>query len=188
MNLTPELIQAMVKLHKDHHKNLLKIKEFLTPMVVEKQSGKGYKHSYIPTSDLLNIVNPILSKCDLAISCLFSGDDLVVMLIHPSGGYLQSRVWLTKEQVGRTPDGVQWRASRFTIMRRTAILGILNIDDGSPDDDGNDSEGNYHGSSKNEIIDTKGAEVVEAVKKKIKEMEIKPVKSQEGKKTNTTTK
>ena len=182
MKITPEFVQALNKLHKDHHHDLLKIKEYLSKMVVEKTSGKGYEHYYIPTSDLLNIINPILCECGLSMNSMFQGDDMVTVLSHQSGGYFVSRTYISVLREGKDPDGVQWRASRFTILRRTAILGLLNIDDGSPDDDGNISERNYHGKSQNEIIDVKGQEVVEGVKKKLESMKVKPVASQEGKK------
>lgn len=175
-SLTPGLVEAVCKLHIDHHQDLLTIKNHLQKMVVEKSSGKGYEHYFIPTSDLLDIVNPVIAKCDLTIFSLFYNDDIVTMLVHPSGGFVMSSTYLSKPQEGKTPDSAQWRASRFTILRRTMILGLLNIDDGSPDDDGNIASKNLYGASTNEILEQKGEVVVENTLKTIKEMNIKTVK------------
>lgn len=179
--ITPDMIRAVCKLHTDHHDKLLKIKEYLQKMVVEKPSGKGYEHHFIPTSDLLDIINPLIADCNLTIFSLFDGDDIVTALVHPSGGCMVSRTYLSKPQEGKTPDSAQWRASRFTILRRTMILGLLNIDDGSPDDDGNVASKNLYGGSTNEILEQKGEVVVENTLKTIKAMDIKTVKPKKPK-------
>lgn len=180
MNLTPELIGALNKLHQDHHQELLKIKEHLTKMVVEKQNGKGYEHHFIATSDLLDIVNPVIAICGLSLNSMLQGDDLVTVLSHGSGGYFISRTYISQIREGKDIDAIQWRMSRATITRRTQVLGLLNLDDGSPDDDGNVADRNYHGSSKSEIIDQKGAEVVENVKETIKKMGLETVKAKKA--------
>lgn len=179
--ITAEMIRAVCKLHTNHHDELLKIKEHLQKMVVEKSSGKGYEHHFIPTSDLLDIINPLIAGCDLTIFSLFDGDDIVTALVHPSGGCMVSKTYLSKPQEGKTPDSAQWRASRFTILRRTAVLGLLNIDDGSPDDDGNIASNNLYATSTNEILEQKGDVVVENTLKTIKEMNIKTVKPKKPK-------
>lgn len=180
MNLTPELIGALNKLHQDHHQDLLKIKKYLTKMVVEKPNNRGYQHHFIQTSDLLDIVNPVIAQCGLSLNSMLQGDDLVTVLSHASGGYFVSRTYISQIREGKDIDGIQWRMSRATITRRTQVLGLLNIDDGSEDDDGNIADGNYHGSSMNDIQTQKGEELVEAVEKKI--AKFAPIKSKEGKK------
>jgi hypothetical protein len=181
MNLTPELVGALNKLHQDHHQDLLQIKEHLTKIVVEKPNRKGYEHSYIATSDLLDIVNPIISKVELSLNTMLQGDDVVTVLSHPSGGYFISRTYISQPREGRDMDSIQFKMSRFTQTRRSMILGLLNIDDGViSDEDGNIAAGNYYGATRNDIQATKGEELVEAVEKKI--AKFVPVQSKEGKK------
>lgn len=171
MNLTPELIGALNKLHSEHHHDLLKIKEHLTKIVVEKPNRKGYEHSYIATSDLLDIVNPIISQVGLSLNTMLQGDDVVTVLSHISGGYFISRTYISQQREGRDMDSIQFKMSRFTQTRRSMILGLLNIDDGVlPDEDGNIAAGNYYGASRNEIQVVKGEEMVENVKEKLKEI------------------
>ena len=169
--ITAELIEALNDLHNNHAEELQLLDDELDRIVVEKRGGGGYTHYYIAVKKLLDRINPLLCLYGLSIVSLFDDEYIVTVLSHASGGYFISRAY-----IGKDTDSAQWRAGRFTILRRTAVLGLLNIDDGTPDNDGMEATTAIYGKTQNEVQDKKGIEITENVVKAIKNKEVKPVK------------
>lgn len=102
---------------------------------VRTKTGGSYTFSYAPLDAILGAVGPALTKHGLAVTQLLDHGDLVTMLLHESGAFLD----------GRTPlppmADIQSFGSAITYLRRYAIQALLGIA-AEEDDDGNRASGN----------------------------------------------
>ena len=108
-------------------------KEF--PTVKKEDKNPFFKSSYAGLPSVLEVVLPILNKCDLFLtqSPITAGDRIGVktIIMHSSGESIESE--FTVNLAKNDPQGA---GSAITYTRRYAIVSILglNVDD---DDDGN---------------------------------------------------
>jgi hypothetical protein len=102
------------------------------PKIKKEATNPFFKNKYASLSNILEVVNPILNECGLAILQLPAGtNQLETILLHESGEFI-SEVYEMKP-AKQDPQG---QGSAITYQRRYALGAILslNIDE---DDDGN---------------------------------------------------
>lgn len=102
---------------------------------VTKKSGGTYTFRYAPYEEIVEAVEKPLLGHGIVFTHVIENEELVTLLFHESGEWMQSRIPL-----GRAYD-MQGYGSQLTYSRRYALSGILGIatDD---DDDGNIADGN----------------------------------------------
>jgi hypothetical protein len=104
---------------------------------VKTRTGGTYTFRYAPLDTIFAAVRGPLSANGLAIAQLLDGPDLVTMLLHESGEYLEAKTPMPHSE----GDTVQQYGSAITYLRRYALQAILGIAS-EEDDDGNAAAGN----------------------------------------------
>jgi len=106
------------------HKNVGPIRE-----LSQAQYGQ-----YADLQTVLAAVTPHLLEQDLVISQAFQGNSLVTKLMHISGEHIESETPLVLDEHRKGNVLHAWGGA-VTYQRRYALLAILNLAAGCPDDD-----------------------------------------------------
>lgn len=115
-----KIVEALL----EFHKSVGPIRELSTA-----QYGQ-----YADLQTVLAAVTPHLLEQDLAISQTFRGNSLVTQLMHISGEQIESETPLIVDEHRKGNVLHAWGGA-VTYQRRYALLAILNLAAGCPDDD-----------------------------------------------------
>ena len=100
---------------------------------VQTTTGGSFNYKYADLSTILEEIRQPLAESQLSISQFPVGEDeLVTILMHESGEYLQGAFKMKPSNTN--PQG---QGSRITYMRRYALSAVLGIVTEDDDDDGN---------------------------------------------------
>lgn len=88
------------------------------------KDAKGYNYRYATLDGVIDCSREILTKNGLSVIQLLNGQDVVTMLCHESGEFVQSTTPIVLTQDAKRPLEQQYGSS-VTYMRRYALLSII---------------------------------------------------------------
>jgi hypothetical protein len=109
-------------------------------VTVKTSTGSSYKFKYATLGNILDSTQEARSKNGLAVTQYFDDQELVTMLMHDSGEFIQSRIKVPG-LASDIPPKMQELGSQISYLKRYAFCGIIGVV-GEEDDDANAADGN----------------------------------------------
>ena len=111
------------------------------------RSKKAFNYKYAELSDVIDYTTPILSKFGFSITQFIGDNEVVTILGHESGCYIQSNSKFQQPKASKNTNDMQALGSAISYMRRYAWLAVCGIT--QTDDDGASS--GQKGQAKNNV-------------------------------------
>lgn len=116
----------------------LKLFQDQCPKIKKDNINPYFKSKYADFTSIWNIVQPILSKCDLVIIQPICGLEIKTIILHSSGESIESSCPI----ICKSQNNPQEFGSAITYARRYSLSSILGIAT-EDDDDGNSASNKY---------------------------------------------
>ena len=95
---------------------------------VIKKLVEGYGYTYADLEQLWTVIKPGLAEYKMTYSFYMDGKDIVLLLFHESGEYLESRMTIEAQGVKLSKmNDFQVIGSAITYFKRYMLIGILGI-------------------------------------------------------------